>query len=89
MNHLLLATQESCSQAGLNCLGDTIKREAILLYEVEFSNGNRVSVDSKRHICKALEPHEAAKSSPPLPGGQCTGGIVSESCASVESLVAA
>eukprot|EP00965_Chrysotila_dentata_P001148 37395-Pleurochrysis_carterae.AAC.1 len=67
MNHLLLATQESCSQAGHNCLGDNIKREAFFLYEVEFSNGNRVSVDSKRHICKALKPHEAAKSLPPPP----------------------
>eukprot|EP00965_Chrysotila_dentata_P032667 1088569-Pleurochrysis_carterae.AAC.2 len=62
MKHLLLATQESCGQAGHNRLGDTIKREAILLYDVEFSNGNRVTIESKRDICKALEPHEAAKS---------------------------
>eukprot|EP00965_Chrysotila_dentata_P237997 6202230-Pleurochrysis_carterae.AAC.2 len=52
--------EERCTRAGHNRLVDTIPREAILLYDVEFSKGNRITVDSKRHICHTLEPYHFA-----------------------------
>eukprot|EP00965_Chrysotila_dentata_P254657 6211951-Pleurochrysis_carterae.AAC.1 len=54
--------EERCTQAGHARLCDTIRRETILLYDVEFSAGARVAIDSKRHICRALEPYPFASS---------------------------
>eukprot|EP00965_Chrysotila_dentata_P119860 3963591-Pleurochrysis_carterae.AAC.4 len=57
---LSLLLWETCCTAphGKQC--DKVKREAILMYNVELTNISRVSMESKQQICKALEPHPAA-----------------------------
>eukprot|EP00965_Chrysotila_dentata_P204806 6182559-Pleurochrysis_carterae.AAC.2 len=54
--------QESCTNADHGFLHDKIKRESILLYNVQLTNTDRVNAESKSQICKAVEPHQAAAS---------------------------